>query len=306
MNAMLNAKRLKKQFLNPFSSYLSVFFCTCFLSLCSLYTSAYTAHALGEVTAFIKAELTRSDFGNYPTFFDFRPDLRLCTEEYGEEYVKEFCNPAFGEIGTTAKGIITRNMPEGEWVWDSPTRLKFIPKNPWQDTATLKNSGAWNYLGSWQSSVDMHKKYEVDLASFEVPYYIRFSNDLFSAKYITISADIENGNFFFDSSDNANHALSFAIAFSESIDENTRKDIEKRTVLQKIKGDNVRIGKQHWTWFKDNTKAVVYAPILHLPKNQALVLITIYDVGILHQDGKIAGDTIWNEVFITPHPQEVD
>ncbi len=280
MYSILKIKRLEKQILKHFSTYFCVFLYICFVSLYGLYTSVQTAHASEEKTVFLELELFRHSLGNYPTGIYFIHDTDLCKQAYGENWAEK-CYAALGETGMPVKGIKTHNVPEGEWVWNSPKSIKFI------------------LTGDWKASVDMDQKYEIDLTSLPIPAHMQLSQKILTSKYTTRGANVEDGTFFFDSSQNANHAISFTIHFTESIDENIRKDIEERTTLHKIKGDNVKIGKQNWTWFKDNTKAVVYAPILQLPKNYALVILTLYDIGTLHDDGTIHGDAAGNEVFIT-------
>ncbi len=192
----------------------------------------------------------------------FEANEKLCRQTYGDKW-KEKCNVFLGKIGSIAEGIESADWPEGYWKWTNSNKLSFYPTS------------------SWKSETN----YTVDVSSLELPQNVELTSN--TAKYTSIPrcAQIANPRVWIDPSKKAQHAISFNIRFTESINENLRKTLENNSQIMAAKNSGLELAKSEWIWLEDYTRAVVNAKILNLPKQKSIVSLTLKDIRPIWLEG---------------------
>ncbi len=194
---------------------------------------------------------------------DFEPDEALCKKSYGNNW-KNKCSAWLGKPGTVAKGVIAKDWPKGEWIWATSSQLRFTPSE------------------SWKSST----KYIADVKNVTLPSRVKLTKT--SDYFITLPRAAEMGTtkIWIDPSPKAEHAISFAMRFNESINAEARKTIESRATITPNKNSGLKLGKGQWVWFDDNTRAVVNSRILSMPKKKSTAKLTVPGVRPLFYQNK--------------------
>ncbi len=192
----------------------------------------------------------------------FNADETLCRKAYGDDW-KQKCNVWLGKADTAPQGLETQGWPQGEWIWQNSTTLRFTPSEPWTEGTT----------------------YGLDLSQLSLPARVQLNNTKPSFYTIPLSAQMGQAKVWVDPSPKAEHGISFAMRFSAPIDENTRLFLQENAWPKTQGNSGLRLTPGKWVWLDDNTRAVVNARILTLPKEKSTVSITLPAIRPLWQEG---------------------
>ncbi len=192
----------------------------------------------------------------------FNADEALCRKNYGDDW-KQKCTTWLGKAGTAPQGIETQGWPQGEWIWENSTTLRFTPSEFWTKNTT----------------------YTLDLTQLPLPARVQLSTTKPSFYTIPLSAQMGQAKVWIDPSPKAEHALSFAMRFSANIDETTRLSLQDNVWPKALGDSGLRLGPGKWVWLDDNTRAVVNARILSLPEKKSNVSLTLPGIRPLWLEG---------------------
>ncbi len=210
-----------------------------------------TAHA---AQIFLKPELKyRPIWSTGSITVDFVPDETKCKAAHGGNW-REVCEDVWlGKPWTVAQGIVTEGWPEGEWIWSSSNQLRFTPN------------------ASWKSNT----RYRVDVGNLSLPPRVTLTNNWESFTSIPRSAEMDKPKIWIDPSPKSEHAITFSMTFTESMNKEARAALEKRASISTSKNSGLTLGKSKWVWLDDYTRAVVNAVILNLPPKKSIATLTL-------------------------------
>ncbi len=237
--------------------------------LCFFAVMGFTVPTVEAATVYLDAGYNgRPVWSDSKFFINFTPNEELCRKQYKKDWKKK-CTASLGKSGTVAKGIKNIAWPEGEWEWSSSTRLAFTPSTSWK-------SGS---------------RYVVDLSQLIMPPHVTLSQEQVSFTALPRSARMNTAKVWIDPSDKAEHALSFDMEFTEEIGPQVRQQLETNAQVKAVNSSGLSLGKSTWIWLDDNTRAVVNARILTLPKQKSTVKLTLPKVRPLWYD---QDDNTWH------------
>ncbi len=214
------------------------------------------ATAAQAATAYLTPQINyRPTWGQDSVDVEFSIDVGLCREAYGKNWANK-CDAWLGEVGSEPMGIVAKNWPKGRWAWAHNNRLRFYPS------------------GYWKSDTD----YTVDLTNLELPPRVKLGEKQVSFHSIPRCASIDKGHLWVDPSAKAEHAISFSMNFTESLSEDTRRMLENQATPIAEKNSGLTLAKGQWVWLEDNSRAVVNARVLTLPKQKSTVSLTLPNV----------------------------
>ncbi len=240
----------------------------CMLCFFSLF---FTSVALAQ-DIYLSPSISPSIWSDAPITLHFEPHENLCRQAYGEDWKKK-CTTWLGKSNSSPQGLQTsssnHHWPEGSWTWISPTELRFSP------TGDAKNS--------WKSNTT----YTVDVSGLTLPARVQLSTMQPSFTTLPLSAYMDTAQVWIDPSPKAEHGLSFSMRFSQSLSEETRKNLEKNAWPTAPSASGLQLSKGTWIWLDNNTRGVVNARILTLPKQKSTVSLSLPHIRPLwFEDGK--------------------
>ncbi len=183
---------------------------------------------------------------------EFKADEKICKDLYGNSWEEE-CYTWLGKTNVTPQGIIAKDWPEGYWQWTSAMTLTFYPTSSWESDTT----------------------YRLDLSKLVLPENVVLGNTQISFTSIPRSAQMLDPKVWIDPSAKAEHVLSFTMDFTESIKPDFRSFLEKNAQVKVLNNSGLKLGSSEWVWLSDNTRAIVNAKVLALPKDKSNVAITL-------------------------------
>ncbi len=246
---------MKHSLSNKYAKHLQSFVMLC-LSLGFFFTAS--AQAASEV--YLDAAIQyRPVFATDSIDIIFKPSEQLCRPKYGDDW-KSKCSPNLGRWGDIVTEVETKSWPKGEWKWVGSDTLRFQPYESWKSDTY----------------------YNADIKNLPIPPRVKLSSTNVGFHSLPRSAQMGTAQVWIDPSAKAEHALSFSMRFTESISEALRKDLESKVYPVAKANTGLMLGKGNWVWLDDNTRAVVNAPILSLPKKESTVTLSLPNIRPLY------------------------
>ncbi len=233
--------------------FLSVFTQRTFFSLLFLSVLVFNVAAAHAAQIFLKPDIEYSPLWSTGSIeVNFVPDEQKCRAAFGSNWKTE-CSAWLGKSGTVPKGIVAEGWPEGEWMWSSSQRLTFTPNK------------------SWKSSTS----YTVDVSKVPLPARVTLTATTSGFTSLPRSAQLDKPQIWIDPSRKFEHAISFSMTFTESMNKEARQALEQHASIVPKQNSGLTLGKAQWVWLDDNTRAVVNARILTMPKKKSIATLTL-------------------------------
>ncbi len=235
------------------SAFLSVFTQRMLYSLLFLCVFTLNAATADAAQIFLKPEIKyRPIWSTGSITVDFVPDEQKCKAAYGNKWKTE-CSAWLGKSGTVPQGLVADGWPEGEWMWSSSDQLRFTPNK------------------SWKSNT----RYSVDVSKIPLPPRVTLTGKSDSFTSIPRSAEMDKPKIWIDPSPKSDHAISFSMTFTESMNKDARATLEQRASVVPQNNSGLTLSKPQWVWLDDNTRAVVNARILNMPAKKSIATLTL-------------------------------
>ncbi len=229
-----------------------------------LYTLFMALPYAMAATAYIKPVITNRPLWSDSAFYlNFEIDEELCRKAYGKKWKKE-CEVTLGESNKyiSDSSIVAPNWPEGRWSWYDEDSLRFQPSESWKSDTT----------------------YNIDISRLPLPSRVELSAKALSFQSIPRSAQMFSPDMWIDPSPKAEHAVSFSMRFTESLSAATRAQLENSANPTAYSDSGLTLSKGKWIWLNDNTRAVVTARILNMPKGRTTATLILPSIRPLWEE----------------------